>query len=198
MATTASPDLRMTSAEFLALVDQGVLGPDDRVELLEGVLVTMPPSGPLHASIVTRTQYALYDRLRGRAAVRSQVGFVATSLSVAEPEVTVAPGDEAQYQEAHPAEAHLLVEVALSSLASDRLSKSRIYAAAGITEFWIVNLRDDQLEVFRHPDRELGVYAERAILRRDDQVTLVAFPDVTLDVTELLPSEPTPPFWRDV
>ena len=90
MATTASPDIRMTSAEFLALVDQGVLGPEDKVELLEGVLVTMAPSGPLHASIVTRTQYALYDRLRGRAAVRSQVCFVATALSVAEPDVTVA------------------------------------------------------------------------------------------------------------
>lgn len=194
MATTASPDLRMTSAEFLALVDQGVLGPDDKVELLEGVLVTMAPSGPLHASIVTRTQYALYDRLRGRAAVRSQVSFVASALSVPEPDITVAPGDESRYEEMHPEDAHLLVEVAASSVAADRLSKSRIYAAAGIAEFWLVNLRDDQLEVFRGPDRELGVYTKRTILRRGDRVTLVAFPDVTLDVAALLPTEPLPAF----
>lgn len=132
MATTASPDLRMTSAEFLALVDQGVLGPEDKVELLEGVLVTMAPSGPLHASIVTRTHHVLYDRLRGRAAVRSQVNFVASALSVPEPDITDAPGDESRSEEMHPQDAHLLVEVAASSVAADRLSKSRIYAAAGI------------------------------------------------------------------
>jgi Uma2 family endonuclease len=98
--------------------------------------------------------------------------------------------DEVDYERAHPSQALLIVEVASSSLAQDRLTKSRIYAAAGVPEYWIVNLRDDALEVHRHPDASAARYAEEQVLRRGERVSLAAFPDVSFAVAQILPLEP--------
>jgi Uma2 family endonuclease len=193
MATVSPPETRITSEAYLDLVARGVLGPEDKVELLEGVIVAMAPSGPLHASVVNRLQYRLHDALRGRACVRGQSSMLAGVWSVPEPDVGVFPLDAAEYEQAHPDAALLIVEVALSSLPQDRLTKSRIYAAAGVPEYWIVNLRDDVLEVHRGADRPGARYAEQATLGRGDRVALLAFPDVELEVAEVLPLEPGPP-----
>ncbi|MFM7736717.1 MAG: Uma2 family endonuclease [Alphaproteobacteria bacterium] len=190
MATGSLPDLRITSRRFFELVGEGLLGSEDRVELLEGVVVAMPPSGPVHASVVHRIQYLLHDRLRGRATVRSQSSLVAGGRSVPEPDVAVLPGAADDWERRHPSSALLVVEVAESSLAQDRLTKSRIYARASIAEYWIVDLRNDSVEVQRSPDPELAVYAERSRLRRGERISPLAFPDLLLDVDDLLPREP--------
>src|SRR5213594_4128821 len=95
---------RFTVERFFALVDEGMLQPDDRVELLEGVIVAMAPSNAPHASATSRV-----------------------------------PGTHEAYDDAHPRTALLVVEVADSSLAQERITKAAMYAAAAIPEYWIVN-----------------------------------------------------------
>ena len=80
-----------------------------------------------------------------------------------------------------------MVEVSASSLPQDRLSKSRIYAGADVPEYWIVNLRDDGVEVFRQPDPGQRVYTARLVAGRGDRLELVALPGAAVAVDDLLP-----------
>ena len=152
MAHLVAGDAGFTRERYFALVDEGLLGPDDRVELLEGVVVAMPPGNPPHDAAVSMTTRALHRAVGDRAAIRCQLSLVQGPYSVPEPDVVVVPGREDDYAGAHPTTALLVVEVAASSLPQDRLTKARIYAAAGVPEYWIVNLRDDVVEVYRAPD----------------------------------------------
>ena len=183
-------EIRLTSERYLELVDDGVLGPDERVELLEGVVVAMAPQNPRHASGVARAQSALYAALGARAVIRVQLSFRAGPLSVPEPDVAVVPGTLADYDLRHPDTALLIVEVAESSLVADRLSKSRIYAAAGIPELWIVNLRTDVVEVFRAPDPVAKVDAETRTYVVPEEIVLTTVPGaaVRVRVADLIPA----------
>lgn len=179
----------ITAERYFALFDEGVLGPDDRVELLEGVIVAMPPHAMRHSAGVRRANRALIRAAGDRAAVQVQLSLHAGATSVPEPDVAVLPGTEADYDHRRPTTALLVLEVADSSLPQDRLTKSRIYAAAGIPEYWIVNVRDGQLEVHRRPDPARRTYDERVVLARADRVEMVALPGAVGAVDELLPSE---------
>ncbi len=175
-----------TRGEFEALVEQGALSPDDRVELLEGVIVTVSPQSPLHAAVVRFVEEALRAAIGGRAEIRSQMPLQAGALSMPEPDIAVVPGSAADYIHAHPAEALLVVEVADTSLTQDRMTKERVYAAAGITEYWIVDVAGDAIEVHREPDRAGRHYGQRSVTRRGEILALVAFPDVTVASADVL------------
>jgi Uma2 family endonuclease len=129
----------MTVERYLGLVEAGVLSEDDRVELLEGVVVATTPSNPPHAAGVARADEALRPAIGKRAHIRPQLSLV-LGRSVPEPDLAVVPGSVGDYDRAHPTTALLVIEVADASLKQDRLSKAAIYAAAGIPEYWIVNL----------------------------------------------------------
>ena len=158
-AARAEPNAagRYTKERYFRLVVEGVLQPDDRVELLEGVVVAMAPQNPRHAVAGDLVADAVRRAVGERGAVRVQRSFVAGRYSVPEPAVAVVPGRLRDYGRSRPTAALLVVEVADSSLAQDRITKAAIYAAAGIPEYWIVNLRNDHVEVFRalsrHADR---------------------------------------------
>lgn len=175
-----------TGGEYEALVEQGVLGPDDRVELLEGVIVTVSPQSPRHAAVVRFLEEALRAAIGGEAEIRSQMPLRAGSLSMPEPDVAVVPGRAADYLHAHPAEALLVVEVADTSLTQDRMTKERVYAAAGVTEYWIVDIAGEAIEVHRDPDRDGRHYRQRSIARRSDVLSLVAFPKTTVATADVL------------
>lgn len=177
-----------TNAQYLRLYEQGLLAEDDRVELLEGVIVAMPPRTPRHDSGITRVQQALARVVGDRAVVRVQCTFVAGERSLPEPDVAVVPGRVEDYDLRHPREALLLVEVAEASVRTDRLSKSRIYATAGVPEYWILDLEQDRLEVHRGPDRSAGRYRSVERWRPGDRVAPDAFPDAVLAVKDLLPA----------
>jgi Uma2 family endonuclease len=183
-----SEPTRMTAAHYFGLVEAGVLSPDDRVELLEGVIVAMTPMDAPHASGVRRATAALFRAVGSRAVVQSQCPLHLGRWSVPEPDVAVLPGTWADYDQAHPTTALLVVEVADSSLQQDRLTKAAIYAAAGIPECWIVNLRDGVLEVLRGPEPASARYAERRVLGRGDRVALAALPEAVVEVAPLLPT----------
>lgn len=184
-------ETRYTVDSYFALVESGDLLPDDRVELLEGVIVAEPLQNPPHASGTTRVSTTLRKAIGERAVIRVQLPFIVGPYSVPEPDVAVVPGSEADYDERHPTAALLIVEVADTSLPQDRLSKSRIYAAAGCPEYWLLNLRDDCVEVFRAPNEQARQYAERSVARRGDRLELVAIPGAHVAVDDLVPRRPS-------
>jgi Uma2 family endonuclease len=184
--STPSEPTRMTVVHYLGLVEDGVLGPDDRVELLEGVVVAMAPQNPPHAAGVARVDGAIRKAIGDRAHVRPQLSLV-LAHSVPEPDLAVVPGTADDYQTSHPRTALLVVEIADSSLKQDRLSKAAIYAAAGIPEYWIVNLVDEVVELMRGPDREAARYRDVHDAARGERLELVALPGAALDASELLP-----------
>jgi Uma2 family endonuclease len=108
--------------------------------------------------------------------------------SVPEPDVAVVPGQLSDYDKAHPGAALLIVEVADSSLIQDRITKAPMYAAAGVPEYWLVNLHDDWVEVFRTPEPGARGYRERRVTRRGERLDLAAFAGASVVVDDLLPS----------
>ncbi len=187
--TQAAPlDSRYTSQAYFNLVETGVLTANDRVELLEGVIVAMSPQNPRHASSTTRVDSALRRAVGGRAVIRVQLPFIAGGYSVPEPDVIVVPGQESDYDDAHPTTALLVVEVADSSLLQDRLTKAAIYAAANVPEYWLVNLRDDCVEVFRAPDPTMRQYRERRVAQRSERLEIIGLPNGSVAVEDLLPA----------
>lgn len=167
-------------AEYDRLVALGAFE-DERVELLHGVLVDMSPNDPAHASPIERLNMLLVPALVGRALVRIQLPIVAHDESEPEPDVAVVP--LGSYRAEHPAQAHLIVEVALSSLNKDRKVKAPLYAASGFPEYWIVNVPDRVVEVHRAPSA--GAYASVEVRREGEALRPLAFPDVVIDVAEI-------------
>src|SRR5262245_37488730 len=186
-ALQPEPGGPFTVERYFALVTEGVLEPDDRVELLEGVVVAMAPHDTPHASGVARVTRVLIKALDERAVIRTQLSFIAGRYSVPEPDIAVVPGRYEDYDHEHPRSAHLVVEVADSSLKQDRLTKAMVYAAAGVPEYWIVNVVHGQVEVYRDPDRRARRYRSVTVVRRGEHIALVAFPDVSIAAGDLLP-----------
>jgi Uma2 family endonuclease len=179
--------LRWTVDEYFGLVHRGVLCEDDRVELLDGLIVAMSPQDPPHAVATAQVYEALLAAVAGRAAVRSQLPLILGQRWAPEPDVAVVPGATGDYGERHPRTAILVVEIADSSLAQDRLTKAAVYARFGIPEYWVVNLRDDRVEVYREPGRKRGPYRKIFSASRGEHLELVALPGASVAVDDLLP-----------
>jgi Uma2 family endonuclease len=178
----STPTRRWSRAEYERMVEVGLLGEDDRVELIAGVLVQMSPIGTKHASTVSELLELLVVALRRRAQLRAQSPLAADDSSEPEPDLAVvARGD---YTHEHPRAALLVIEVADSSLRIDRI-KAAVYAQAAVPEYWIVNLVDGTVEVYTQPRG--AQYGSMRTLQRGESLTLLAFPDVTLAVDDFLP-----------
>ena len=178
----------LTSAEYIQLIEQGVLTETDRVELIEGEVVEKMTVGNRHVGRVSRLNHLFIGRFGYLVMVISQSPVLLTDVSMPEPDLVVLQVRDDFYETSYatPHDILLVVEVADSSLAFDRLRKARLYAAAAVTEYWLINLRDDVLEVYRQPTPQ--GYASVAILRRGDRVALAAFPEFELTVEELVPT----------
>lgn len=163
------------------MVEDGLFR-DERVELLQGVLVEMSPQGTRHAATLQRLNTKLVPPLVGRADVRVQLPLAVSAESLPEPDVAVvASGD---YDRAHPTTAFLVVEVAESSLNKDRLVKAALYAGAAIQEYWIVDLPAGMIEV--HTEPVSGRYTRQTPVRLGATIRLQAFPDVELQIADIL------------
>jgi Uma2 family endonuclease len=185
--TETGAPVRYTHEQYFGLVNQGVLAPDDRVELLEGVIVAVAPQSPRHAAAVLRASSVLWRVVGDRASVAVQLPLIVGAHSAPEPDVAVIPGNPPQYDRSHPTSALLVVEVADSSLIQDRLTKAALYAAADVPEYWLVNLLDDCVEVFRAPEPMARRYTTRLMVRRGEELELVALPGASVAVDSLLP-----------
>jgi len=183
---------RLSADEYFDLVRTGQLDPSDKVELLEGVVVSMAPQDPPHAGLITKIAELLVTMFRGRASVRVQCSYLAGPFTVPEPDFAVVPGLPVEYETRHPDRAHLIIEVADSSLPSDRLSKSRIYAVARVPQYLIVNLPRDCVEAYEQPIPERASYGVTRVIRRGEQIRVVEYPELSLAAVDLLPATPRP------
>ena len=187
MAASALGEGRVTRERYLQLVDDGTIGADDRVELLDGVIVAMSPQNPAHAGVVGKLAIRLGDVARPAAFVRVQSPLDLGRMSMPEPDLAVVSGCPDDYMGVHPTTALLVVEVADSSVIQDRLTKAALYAAADVPEYWLVNLRDRCLEVHRRPVPRERRYADVRVARAGERVAPVAFPGVEIEIAAILP-----------
>jgi len=178
---------RFTVEQYFGLVEAGLLAEDDWVELLEGVVVSMSPRTARHDAAVCRAHEALRTAVGNRGVVRVQCTLVLPPHRAPEPDVAVVLGTLGQYDTRHPTTALLVVEVADASLPQDRITKGRMYAAAGVPEYWILNLRDDQVEVHRAPDPTAGVYRDVRSARAGDELAPALLPGVRIAVADVIP-----------
>jgi Uma2 family endonuclease len=188
MASPALGEGRVTRERYWQLVGDGTIGPDDRVELLEGVIVAMSPQSPPHAGVVGKLTHLLAGVIGSRASLRIQLPLDLGETSVPEPDVAVVAGRPEDYTTAHPTTALLVIEVAESSLIQDRLTKAPLYAAAVVSEYWVVNLRDRCVEVHRRPIPGERRYGEFRIAHPGDTLDVAALPAVAIAVAEIFPA----------
>ena len=168
------------------MTEAGVFSVEERVELLEGVIVNASPEGKRHVVAIELARKVLTSRLGERAGLRIQHPLQVADDSEPEPDIAVVrDSDPRAYLQHHPSNALLVIEVSLHSLQKDTEVKARMYARAGIQDYWVENLVDDTLEVFRDP-RE-GEFRSHQTYRRGQSVSPIAFPDVEIEVDELLP-----------
>lgn len=176
MAESVAETIRpLRRVEYARLVDAGVFE-NERVELLDGEIVVMSPIGPPHNAAVQWLTELLVLALHGKASVRPQMSFAASEYSQPEPDLTVVP--RSSYLTGHPGEAHLIIEVSDSSLAYDRGRKLRVYARCGVREYWIVNVRDQRIQVYTAPEGEAYTVAQS--FERGQAIRIGAFPDVEI------------------
>lgn len=173
---------RFRRVEYEQLAEGGLFR-NERVELLYGQIVEMSPHGRRHAYAIEHLTMLLVPALSGRASVRVQLPFAALDDSEPEPDVAIVPVGESDT--AHPSRAHLIIEVADSSLADDR-DKRRIYAAAGVPEYWFINLVDDVVE--RYTDLRDEDYGSVTRHERTAQLALTAFSNVIVPLGDIVPS----------
>lgn len=176
-----------TVERYLALVDEGLLDPDDRTELLDGIIVSTTPQSPPDDAITSEVQYALLRKLGFNVVIRVRSGFQVGEDSLPQPDVSVIPGHRDDYWRQFPTSANLLVEVALSTVAQDRLTKAAIYARAAVPCYWIVNLRDHCVEVYSNPDPRKSEYRSVVRATGSQPLTIDAYPGVIFQAADFLP-----------
>jgi Uma2 family endonuclease len=187
---TLQPTKRLfTVDEYYRMAEAGILGEDDRVELIEGEIIQTSPIGPHHADEVDYLTRLFFRRVGDLAQIRIQNPVRLSDRSEPQPDLALLrshPERDRPYVAAHPtpADVLLMVEVAESSVAYDLGRKARVYARHGIAELWVLDLRQDRLVVFRDPTPR--GYAGSRILGRGESISSLAFPDITFAVDEIL------------
>ena len=192
MSVSAVQTRRWTREEYERLIEAGIFHPEERVELIDGEILTMTPQKSPHATAVCLVADALRGAFGSGHHVRVQLPLALDPDSEPEPDVAVVAGAPRDYRDAHPATALLVVEVADTTLAFDRERKGSLYAGAGIAEYWIVNLSDQVLEVYREPAAAPSAqygwsYRVAQRLSPSDVVSPLAAPHGRITVSDLLP-----------
>jgi Uma2 family endonuclease len=182
---------RWSRVEYDHLVDLGVFQ-GEPLELIGGQLMVAEPQGAYHVSAIGTAEYALRAVLPAGLIVRTQAPVALDDESEPEPDLAVVPGRPADYRAAHPNRPALAIEVADSSLGFDRRQKGSLYARAGIQDYWIVNLVDRVLEVYRDPAPDPAApygwrYRSVTTLAPPAIVVPLAFASSQIVVADLLP-----------
>jgi len=189
---SVSPDVherlrRIRVNEYHRMIEAGILGEDERVQLIDGLLFAMTPQGRPHAFVIQELNRLLVRALPDQFKVLTQLPLTLGDDSEPEPDLAVVKLQDAASRTEHPTTALLVIEVAGESLRFDRRSKAALYARAGIPEYWIVNLSEAAIEVSRSPDRTSGEYRTSLVCRRGEILTAAAVPGIRVDVGSLFP-----------
>lgn len=176
---------RWSRAEYERMAEAGVFEPDVRLELIDGEILTLPPQSTRHFTAIQLAEAALGEAFGAGYHVRPQGPLAIDGRSEPEPDIAVVTGSPRNYAAAHPRTAVLVLEVADSSLGFDRVAKKRLYARNGIPEYWILDLTQERLEVFREPRDDDYSYFETH--GKTGTVTPLAAPNAVIGIADLLP-----------
>jgi Uma2 family endonuclease len=176
MVLPKEPIWRLRVHQYHEMIRSGILTDDDPVEFLEGLLVLKMPKNPPHRIATQVTREALAQIVPSGWYVDDQEP-ITTKDSEPEPDISIVQGDRRDYVDRHPYadEVALVVEVADTTLQRDRTSKKRLYARAGVTIYWIINLVEKQIEVYTKPlsNAEEPDYQERTDFVLDDVIPVI-------------------------
>jgi Uma2 family endonuclease len=192
MAALKPQTRKWTRAEYYRMADLGWFD-NQRVELMEGTVVKMPPQKNFHGIGIGLAEVAAEAAFGPRHWVRTQLPLHLDRRSAPEPDVAVVPGGPRDYTATdHPTTALLIIEISETTLAYDRGRKASLYARAQIADYWIVNLIDRRLEVRRTPTPDPSQrygwrYQDILLLGPGDRIAPLAVPKKRITVTDLLP-----------
>jgi Uma2 family endonuclease len=178
------PRRLFTVDEYHRMAEAGIFHPDERVELIEGEIVQMSPIGPRHAGCVINANRLFMTRLGDRVVVSPQNPVIIRPRSEPQPDLLLLRPRALSYSREHPTPADVLlaVEVADTTVRFDRIVKARLYARAGIAEFWLFLANDAVVDVHRQPTA--GGYAHVSRHGFDQTVSPLAFPAVAFAVSD--------------
>jgi Uma2 family endonuclease len=183
MATDIARMRKFTADEYERMVDLGIFGEDERLELIEGEIVEMAPVGHRHAACVAQLNKRLVISVGDRALVWVQGPARLGVDSVPEPDLALLRPHSYRSGSPRPEDVLLVIEVAESSLRYDRTTKLRLYARAGVPEYWVVSVDGEWIEVHRSPEGD--GYHERHRAGRGQTIAPVAFPDLAVAVDDV-------------
>mgnify|MGYP001613058278 CR=1 FL=1 len=177
---------QFTVEEYHRLAESGVLKEDDRVELIRGEILMMSPIGPRHAFRVSVISEVLTERVGKAGRIWTQSPVVLDGRTEPQPDILILKRRDDHFREHLPDRSDVLlaIEVADTSLAYDRQVKRPLYSAAGVPEYWIVDVNENVLE--RHTGPRPDGYMHTDRLRPGDTVTLVALASITIPLSDLI------------
>ena len=184
VSTTLRP---ITTDEYHQMIAAGIIHEGARIELILGQMFDMAAKGTRHTVATTELMGELLLILGKRAKIRCQEPITLPNHSEPEPDIAIANLRQDNYLDSHPSPIDLIlvVEVADSSLDFDKTTKANLYAAAGIQEYWIVNLIDDRLEIYRQPNS--SIYTSIQILSAQGSIQIPQFPDLSIGLAAIFP-----------
>jgi Uma2 family endonuclease len=176
-----------TVSDYHRMSEMGILAPDERTELINGQIVLMASKGTPHVTSLHLLANALRDHLGNAAVVRTQDPIQLDDWSEPEPDLIIARGTVLDYADRHPGPSNieLVVEVADSTLKRDCEIKDKVYAQAGIADYWVLDLKNRQLHVFRNPTPT--DYTSHLILTAPNEIAPLSFPSLSLSLSAILP-----------
>jgi len=176
---------RITVDEYHRMAEAGSFAPDARVELIDGVIIDVPPIGSAHAGTVTELDTLLHRAVGDRAIVRCQQPVEVGKYSEPQPDLALVATRAGFYRDSHPTvqDALLVIEVSDSTLQDDLRQKRELYARHGIQEYWVVDLVNGRLHVFRNP--VAGDYAQALTVDRPGTMDITALPGASIDLSSL-------------
>lgn len=183
---------RWQRVEYDRLIETGFFHQGDPIELVGGQLIVAEPQGSRHFAAVQAMEEALRRAFGPGWQVRGQGPLALDDESEPEPDVAVVSGSFRDYVDTHPSRPALVVEISDSSLALDRDHKGSLYARAGLADYWIVNLLDQTLEVYRDPGPDPTAsfgwrYRSVDVLRGEAVASPLALPGAGIRVRDVLP-----------
>jgi Uma2 family endonuclease len=191
IAIESSSSIRLkywTVQDYYRMSELGILDPNERTELIDGQIIIMTAKGTPHVMTLRLLANVLENALRDKSVfVSTQDPILLDNFSEPEPDLAIVKGTILDYTEHHPVpdDIYLVIEVADSTLKQDCEVKDKLYARSSIAEYWVIDIKNRQVHIFRDPT-PTG-YTSQLILTETHSVSPLAFPDLSLSIASILP-----------